>query len=249
MEALILAAGFATRLYPLTENRAKSLLDVAGLPAVGHILRSLFPLAEVGLSRIVILSNDRYVDDFRRALPGPYPVPVVIENNGVKTEEGKKGAVGDMALGAGLMAPGVPFLCLAGDNLFDFDLLAAHRRFQQRRGSRPLVLLYRLESVAEASLYNNVTLDETGRLLSFEEKPANPTSPLFGTCIYLFPPDIAHDLAVYEKQGGDQDKAGYFIKWLAKRRHVYTLEMPGHWFDVGSVEVLAAANAHFRENA
>ena len=249
MEALILAAGFATRLYPLTENRAKSLLDVAGRPAVEHILFSLFPLAELGLSRIVVLSNDRYLDDFRRALAGPYPIPVVIEGNGVNTEEGKKGAVGDMAFGAGLMTPGVPFFALAGDNLFDFDLTAALLRFQQLRGSKPLTVLYRLETVAETSLYNSVETDEAGRLLSFEEKPSAPTSPRFGTCIYLFPPDIRDDLAEYEREGGDPDKAGYFMKWLALLRDVYTLEMPGRWFDIGSVEVLAAADVHFRGTA
>ncbi len=246
MEALILAAGFATRLYPLTENRAKSLLEVAGRPAVEHILESLFPLKKHGLERIVILSNDRYLDDFRQTLTGPYPVSVVIEGNGVSTEEGKKGAVGDMALGARLMTPGVPFFILAGDNLFDFHLTAAYHGFQQLGESKPLILLYRLESVEEAGMYNNVGLDEAGRLLSFEEKPAAPTSPLFATCIYLFPPDIVDDLDEYERQGWDPDKAGNFIKWLAKRRDAYTLEMPGQWFDIGSVEVLAAADAHFR---
>jgi len=246
MEALILAAGFAARLYPLTENRAKSLLDVAGRPAVEHILFSLFPLAEAGLRRIVVLSNDRYLDDFRLALAGPYPVPVVVEGNGVMTEAGKKGAVGDLAFGARLMTPGVPFFTLAGDNLFDFNLTAAHLRFQHQGGLEPLIVLYRLETVAETSLYNNVETDGDGRLVSFVEKPAAPTSPLFATCIYLFPPDMSDDLAQYERQGGDPDKAGYFIKWLAKRRGVYTLEMPGRWFDIGSVEVLAAADAHFR---
>ena len=241
MEAVILAGGFATRLYPLTRDRAKPLLPVAGRPAVEWIFERLFALAKLGLTRIHVVTSERFAEDFRRTLCGPYPIPVEIVSNGVQTSEDKLGAVGDMMLGVSRVSVETPCWVLAGDNLFDFSLVEATRSFS----GKPLAVLYRTATAGETREFNNITLGDNGEILDFVEKPVQPVTSLFATCIYLFPPCIRKRLEAYLTAGNDPDKAGHFIQWLAKEEAVYTVEPAGTWFDIGSTAELAEADAYF----
>ncbi len=241
MEALILAGGFATRLYPLTLDRAKPLLHVAGKAAIEHILERLFPLADQGLTRIVVVTTEKFAEDFRQALSGPFPLPVDVVSNGTTTPDEKLGSIGDMVFGAEQMDGQTPFLVLAGDNLFDFDLREVVAAFN----NQALVVLHRAKTLEEVRPYNNLRLDGTGRILTFLEKPAVPFSHQFATCIYLFPAHVRTSLREYLQSGKDPDKAGNFIRWLAQQGPVQTVEPAGTWFDIGSEAVLRQAEAHF----
>lgn len=241
MEAVILAGGFATRLHPLTLDRAKPLLEVAGRPAVVHILERLFPLIERGLTRIAVVTSEKFADDFRLALPGPYPIPVEVLSNGTRTPDQKLGAVGDIFYAAKSVARGVPFFVLAGDNVFDFALEEVLRAYE----GKSLVVLHRVDTLEEVKPYNNLRLDGTGRVLTFFEKPEKPFSKVFATCIYLFPPRVFGRLEEYLADGRDPDKAGDFIRWLSQQEPVQTVQCDGTWFDIGSVEALEQAEAHF----
>jgi len=140
MEAIVLAGGFATRLYPLTRNRAKPLLDVAGYSCLERILGRLRPLAEHGLRRVVVVTNSKFVDDFEDVLRSTaLPFDVVVADNGVTGEGARRGAVGDMAFGAANLAGDEDFWVLAGDNLFEFDLEPVWREYLDR-GRRSTVL-------------------------------------------------------------------------------------------------------------
>ncbi len=246
MEAVILAGGFATRLYPLTLNTAKPLLDVAGKPAIGHILDRLFPLREQGLSGIVVVTSEKFAEDFRRSLAGPWPVPVRIASNGAMTLEQKLGAVGDMAWGARNLDGRGPFWVLAGDNLFDFELTGAVARFEAGNGT-PLVVTYRLGSPEMTRQYNNIRLSPEGWITEFVEKPREPWSPLFATCMYLFPRRTVGRLEQFLAEGNDPDRAGDFVRWLSAREPVTTHEAAGTWFDIGSVAELEEAGRFFTE--
>jgi len=244
MRAIILAGGFATRLYPLTLTRAKPLLTVAGMPVVEHIMRRVFGLAEQGLTGIIVVSNEKFADDFTRVLAGPYPVDVEVVNNGVMNLEEKLGAIGDMALGARHVPPGEDFFVLAGDNLFDFDLVPVWQAFEAR-GRTPMLLTRTRPRKEDTVKYNNVRLDEEGRLLEFVEKPEVPFTRRFATCVYLFPHRVVELLARYLGEGRDPDKAGYFIGWLGRQTPVYSVEPEGHWFDIGSLEEIEIADEYF----
>lgn len=246
MEAVILAGGFATRLYPLTRNQAKPLLPVADRPAIFCILERLFALRPCGLARIVVLSNERFARDFRTTLSGSHPVPVEVVSNRVRTEAEKLGAVRDMALAASLVTPGQPFLVLAGDNLFDFGLETPVRRFAALDGRSPVVLVRSVPHKKDTKEYNNVRLAGDGRISAFVEKPERPFARRFALCIYVFPPDVRQDLELFVAQGNDPDKAGNFIRWLCRRRPVYGWDAGGTWFDVGSLAELEAADLFFR---
>jgi glucose-1-phosphate thymidylyltransferase len=247
MEAVILAGGFATRLYPLTLTIAKPLIPIAGVPGIFRIMERLAPLVVHGLERVVVVSNEKFADDFRAALaswPVPPGVSVEAVSNGAMTVEQKLGAIGDMALGAREVGGGRPFLVLAGDNLFDFDLGAAWQEFERLAG-RPLVLTHRVPTPEETRPYNNLELAPDGRITRFIEKPADPQSTLFATCMYFFPGHVAGRLKEYLAEGNDPDKAGNFIAWLATCEPVHTFEPGGWWYDVGSVEGVEIASRHY----
>ena len=130
MEAIVLSGGFATRLYPLTLSQAKSLIEIGGRPAIEHVLDWLKPLGANGLDRAVIVSNSRFVADFRASLADrTWSFRVDVMDNGVKTEADKRGAVGDMAFGASRLSGEGPFLVVAGDNLCSFDSADLHADF------------------------------------------------------------------------------------------------------------------------
>ena len=246
MEAVILAGGFATRLLPLTRDRAKPLLDVAGQTCLERIIGRLRPLAEHGLRRVVVVTNTKFVDAFETALRGmDLPFEAVAVDNGVTSEGTKRGAVGDMAFGAAHLKGGDDIWVLAGDNLFEFDLAQVQADYQAR-GRRPVVLLSEVATVQEAAKYNNLELDANGKISRFVEKPTEPWSQLFAVCIYVFPREVAGALRDYLKAGENPDNAGSFIAWLAARRPVLTLKPPGAWFDIGSIEELEDARAYFR---
>ena len=246
MEAVILAGGFATRLHPLTRDWAKPLLDVAGQTCLDRIIGRLRPLAEHGLTRVVVVTNTKFVDAFEAAIRGmDLPFEAVAVDNGVTSEGTKRGAVGDMAFGAAHLKGGEDFWVLAGDNLFEFDLAQVWADYQAR-GRRPTVLLSEVATIQEAAKFNNLELGANGKILRFVEKPAEPWSRLFAVCVYVFPQDVSRALRDYLRAGENPDNAGSFIAWLAARRPVLTQKPSGSWFDIGSIEELEDAGAHFQ---
>lgn len=247
MEAVILAGGFATRLYPLTKDRAKPLLDVGGKSCMQRIVDKLIPLKEQGLSRILVVANSRFCEDFKQALAAmdlPFAADVI--DNGVMDVNQKRGAVGDMAFAAEHLTPGEDFWVLAGDNLFEYELDQVWDYYLQG-GRKPLVLLSETPDINEARLYNNLELDDKGIILDFQEKPANPWSRLFAVCIYTFPAQTRQALATYLGEGNNPDNAGSFIAWLARKTPTATIKPEGAWFDIGSVQELELAGKFFRD--
>jgi glucose-1-phosphate thymidylyltransferase len=246
MDAIVLGAGFATRLYPLTLNKAKPLLDIGGRPCIYNILDGLFALKEHGLRRVVVVSNERFAEDFRKELSGPFPVEVLVVSNGGRTIDEKLGAIGDMEFGCRYVDPDQPFWVLAGDNMHDFRLTLVQDAFDQR-GGVPLVVTYRASSLDEVKAYSNLKMGTDGRIVMFQEKPPVPWSTEFVTCIYVFPGETVLRLREYLAEGNDPDKAGFFIDWLKDRQPVYCFQPTGRWFDIGGLDDLRRADAYFRK--
>ncbi|MBT6143589.1 NTP transferase domain-containing protein, partial [bacterium] len=134
MRVIFLAAGFATRLHPLTLNRAKPLLEVGGRPVLSWILDRVLQATEP--SRLVVVTNHRFAQDFRDwAEKTPAPVPIEVIDDGTDSNETRLGAIGDMALAVEKMGPSEePILVIGGDNLLDFDLRPHLNQFDPKRG-------------------------------------------------------------------------------------------------------------------
>lgn len=250
MKAYLLAAGYATRMLPLTRDRPKPLLEVAGRPILSHLLDRV--LALEGLSQVIVVANDRFADrfeDWAGALRAPVPVRVL--NDGSRSEADRLGAIGDLAFALSRVPVGdEDWLVAAGDNLLAFDLGALQRAF--RTHGHPLLAVRPVDREAEAreapgqpSRYNEVEVDRAGRVLRFREKPVDPDSPLAAIALYLLPPATAARVRQYLDEGGNPDAPGHFIAWLVDRQPVRAEPIPDGWFDIGSLAGLAHAREHF----
>lgn len=244
MKALILGAGYATRLYPLTKHQPKPLLPMAGRPMVEWILDRLDAVREI--DRVYLVSNDTFHSHYEQWLAG-YKAkrPIELVNDGTTSDANKRGAVGDLRWVVGENGIRDDLLVVAGDNLFDLDVGKFVSFFKEK--TSPVVALKDFKDKDLISQYSVVTLDGDGRIVSFDEKPAFPKTTLISLCLYLFPKDQLGLLEEYGKAGGKQDQPGYYIQWLVKRTPTYGFTFDGLWFDIGDIDSYNKANAVFEK--
>jgi glucose-1-phosphate thymidylyltransferase len=246
MNVLILAAGYATRLYPLTENKAKPLLDVAGKPLMEWVIDNLAPIG--GIEKVYVVTNNRFAADFQ-AWANHYnethaKLAFEIINDGSTSDADKLGAIGDINLviaRAGLI--GSDLIVVAGDNLFNRSLADFGRLCSEK--NQPVLGVYDVGSLEQAKKYGVVAVDSNGVITSFEEKPSEPKSTLIGIALYYYPKETVMTIPTYIAAGNNPDQPGRFIQWLYQRTPVLTWQVPGTWFDVGSKETLEEANKIF----
>src|SRR6187549_1038518 len=173
MKVIILAAGYATRLYPLTLTRPKPLLSVAGKPMIDHVLDNLAPIGD--LSRIYIVTNAKFTQHFQdwaddyRAHKSKLDFTIV--NDGSTDDSNKLGAIGDLHLVLMKERVDDDLIVVAGDNLFS-ETLEAFGNFCREKNA-PVLGVYDVGSLDEVKKYNSITLDKEGRITFFEEKPKN----------------------------------------------------------------------------
>ena len=247
MNILILAAGYATRLYPLTLNKAKPLLDVAGKPMVEWVLDNLATIK--GIGTVYIVTNNKFAADFQVWADGYNAraprMKFKIVNDQSTNDSDKLGAIGDIHLVVnqeGLAHDDL--LVVAGDNLFSEPLSDFAERVQ---GRDAVLATYDVRSLEAIKKYNNLTLDPDGRITAFEEKPAHPTGTITGIALYYFAKTTVPLFNTYIEEGNNPDQPGRFIQWLYPRMGVYTYPVNGTWFDIGSKETLDEANEIFEQ--
>jgi glucose-1-phosphate thymidylyltransferase len=241
MKAVILAAGYATRLYPLTRDRPKALLPVAGRPMVEHLLLRLAEVA--GLDAIYLVTNAKFAGAFREWAAGWDGPEVGIVDDGTADDETKLGAIGDLGLVIREAAIDDDLLVLAGDNLFS-ESLAPFAEFGREKGA-PALGVYDVGDLEAIRRYNAIELDADSRLTYFEEKPAQPRSTLTGIALYYYPRQSLGLVAEYLEAGNNPDQPGRLVQWLYPRLPVYAWLVPGRWYDIGSPETLAEADRAF----
>ncbi|MGI8913987.1 MAG: nucleotidyltransferase family protein [Chloroflexota bacterium] len=230
MKALILAAGYATRLGALTKDRPKPLLPIAGKPMIDHLLAQLDAITAIDAAYVV--TNARFADQFALwagARQGRLPVTVL--NDGTTTDQNKLGAIGDIQFT--LQQAGITddLFVGAGDNLFDFDLGPMFAFFAKHGSTIGLYDVGRLDLMPD---YSEVRLDGDRRITHFVEKPPQPTSTFMATALYLYQASHLPLLARYLAEGGNADSPGRFPAWLHRQVPVYGYVFQGRWFDIGT---------------
>jgi glucose-1-phosphate thymidylyltransferase len=248
MNILILAAGYATRLYPLTQNKAKPLLEVAGKPMMEWVIDNLAPIK--GIEKVYVVTNSKFAADFQ-AWADHYnqthaKLAFEIVNDGSTSDADKLGAIGDINLvinRAGLANSDL--IVVAGDNLFNQSLEEFGTFCQSKQ--QPVLGVYDVGSLTEAKKYGVVAVNASGAISSFEEKPAEPKSTLIGIALYYYPAKVVAEFVTYLAAGNNPDQPGRFVQWLYQRTPVQTWKVPGTWFDVGSKETLEEANRIFAQ--
>lgn len=245
MKIIILAAGYATRLYPLTLTRPKPLLPVAGKPMIDYVLDNLAPIG--GIDRVYIVTNAKFADQFQkwsedyRARKAKLDFTVIDDRSTDDTN--KLGAIGDLHLVISREKIDDDIIVVAGDNLFS-DKLDEFGRFCRAKNA-PVLAVYDVGNLEEIKKYNSITLDEAGRITFFEEKPKKPSSTITGIALYYYPKSAVPLIRQYIAEGNNPDQPGRLIQWLYPKMPVYTWTVPGLWYDIGSKESLEEANRVF----
>ncbi len=249
MNVLILAAGYATRLHPLTLNKAKPLLDVAGKPMIAWVVDNLRGVE--GIETIYIVTNSKFAGAFEtwtKEYEASHPeFHFKIVNDRSTSDDDKLGAIGDINLVLTREQIGATdLLIVAGDNLFSESLIDF---VKQARESEAAVAVYDVGDLEEIRKYNNLETDENGIITGFEEKPKKPANTLTAIALYYYSAKVLSDFTTYIAAGNNPDQPGRFIQWLYTRKPVKTVKISGTWFDVGSKETLEEANKIFAQFA
>ncbi len=245
MKVILLCAGYATRLYPLTENQPKPLLEVAGQPMIEYILERLKPLRP--MDEVFIVTNHKFAGHFENWARGfRYPVPVTVVDDLTDTNENRLGAIGDLAYTLKTRRVSAEdLLVVAGDNLFDFDV-SAFLRFAESKRPYPSIAGYDVHDRLLAKKYGILRVDEKGRVLEFVEKPENPPSTLASCGLYWLPREAGPLLDRYLSGGHNADQPGHYMRWLAESHGLYSVAMKGCWYDIGDLDSYKSADALFR---
>jgi len=240
LKAIILAAGYATRLRPLTDTWAKELLPVGGEPIIDRIVDAL---AEVDdLEAIHVVTNSRKAPGFHAWAEGR---DVVVHDDGTMSNEDRLGAIGDMQFVIEHEHIDDDLLVIAGDNLFDFSL-AEYVAFWRSKGRASAIAVRDVGSRELASQYGIVALDGDARVTDFVEKPADPPSTLAAIATYLYHREHVPLVRSYLDAGESPDQPGRFAAWLQAREPVYGWVFESTWYDIGNHEQLLEADNRMR---
>lgn len=245
MNALILAAGYATRLYPLTLNKAKPLLEVGGKPMIEWLFDNLVSVP--GLRTVYVVTNNKFAKDFQdwanRYQDRHREMKIKIINDGSTSDDDKLGAIGDINLvltGEGLTNDDL--LVVAGDNLFEQPLTDF---VNAAKNSPATVAVHDVGDLEAMKKYGTVTIDDKGVITNFEEKPKQPKSTLAAVALYYYARETLSLFTTYLAAGNNPDQPGLFLQWLYTRKPVGTFEIKGRWLDIGSKETLENADKIF----
>ena len=227
MKCLILAGGFGTRLYPLTINQAKALIQYKGKPLITHIIDKVPTDID-----ILVSTNRKFETDFLQWQASlNRRVEICVEE--VWTNDKRTGAVGSLDYWIERKHITEELLVIASDNYFEFELAEFIARYD---GENTLVAIYDIGDKSKASQFGVVQLDEH-RIIELEEKPAKPKSSLIATACYVFPPRIFPLLSQYCSQG-KRDNLGSFIANLIAVDEVHSYAFTEFWIDIGTAESL-----------
>ena len=233
MKALILAAGYATRLYPLNQKLPKALLPLGTDTVMGHIVSLINGVPDC--DEILVVSNHKFIDHFMRwkeQYSGRLPVSLV--DDGTEDVSEGLGAIGDVCYVINKMQLDEDLLIIAGDNYFDFS--PAEFVGICRDGRQDGVCVKKIEDRSMLSHLGIVLLDENNNIVDIEEKPAHPKSDMAMVAIYYYTRETLKLFAQYQKEKNSMDAPGNFVVWLYKRKPIVTYAIEGQWHDVGTVE-------------
>jgi glucose-1-phosphate thymidylyltransferase len=243
MKAIILAAGYATRLHPLTLNQPKPLLKVGDKPIIEHILKKIEKIETIG--QVFIVTNEKFYPTFLEWREGfNSHLDIEIVNDRTTCNEDRLGAIGDINFVIKTQNIQSDLLIVGGDNLFEEELTDFVHFFKEKGSS---ILLNDVNCNDLAKLYGIVSLNENSQITNFIEKPEEPESTLASTLIYALKkehlPTIRETIEL-----GKADRAGDFIAHLSKKSQVFGKSLNGRWFDIGSIDQLKEAEEFMYKN-
>ncbi len=247
-KALILAAGYATRLYPLTRVYPKPLLKVKGKPIINYIIEKLDSIES--LDEIIIVTNSKFAGTFKEwKRAQSFAKPITIIDDLTASNETRLGAIGDMAFVLkNYPVPG-DLLVAGGDNLFD-ENIADFVAYADKHKKNPVMGVYDIGDKVNAGKYGVVKLNKNERIIDFKEKPGHPGSTLVAMCLYYFPKATVkriHEYCAHKKH--KSDAMGFYLDWLRRKQAVYGYVFKGRWYDIGDRGYYDQAQHNFPGNS
>lgn len=233
MKAIILAAGYATRLYPLTLHTPKALLPINQKAIIDYIVEELNTIQEI--DAIYVVTNSRFAADFQawvKTAPGKTPITVI--DDGTTDDTNKKGAVGDIGFVIEQKQIDDELLVIAGDNFFTYSLRDYVDFYREK--DHDCVCVKKWPNPEELKQFGVALLDADGKVLDIEEKPAQPKSDTAVFATYLYKQDTVPLFAEYLAAGNNPDAPGNFPAWLYRRKDVYAYTFSGECYDIGTPE-------------
>lgn len=247
MQAIILAGGYGTRLYPLTLDKPKPMVPVAGKPMIEYLVEKISHRDDI--SEIFIISNAKFFHVFEAWLANKPNPKITLLNDGTESNETRLWPVGDLNFLMEKHTIDEDILVLGGDNLFEDNLENLIDTFYKKGD---VVSLYDVGSLELAKWLGNVEVNADGVITSFVEKPENPTSTLCATMVYAIKKEHVKYIQLLHEEGKKQNsgeiKAGELIAYMMKNEEVQGQVLTGKWFDIGTLDQLAKAEKWVEEN-
>ena len=233
MIAIILAAGYATRLYPLTINKPKALLPINNKPIIDYIVDEIETIDAV--KEIIVVSNHKFADCFDEwAKDIKCSKKVTVLDDGTSTEETRRGAIGDILFAIEEKNIDEELLVIAGDNFFTYKLKDYYDYFIEKDSD--CVCVKKFDDRNLLKQFGVALLDENGKVKDIEEKPAEPKSDTAVYATYMYKKDTVPMFRQYIDEGNKPDAPGYFPEWLYKIKEVYAYTFEGECYDIGTPE-------------
>ncbi len=243
LNAVLLAAGYGTRLYPLTRDRPKPLLQVGGRPILDYLVEQLESAPEI--ERMILVTNAKFLSAFEQwASARTFRTPLEILNDGSTCNDDRLGAVADMQLALEQAGPSTrAAYVLATDNLPRFDLRDIIQLSSTKKVSA--VFACSADDPKRLSRAGVAVLDEGGRIVEFEEKPRRPKSNLRVPPFYVYTPEALALVETYIAEGNSLDAPGHLLAWVVQRQSVYALLRPEGTYDIGTLKSYRAVCEEF----
>ena len=240
MKCLILVAGYATRMYALTKEYPKPLLKVQDKAILDWLLEDLQSSDQI--EEYILISNHKFIEQFRRWAQ-KQPVPIRLVDNGTCSNEERLGAVRDIQFAVDAAGIDDDLLVVAGDYLTDFSITHFIDFATEKHAS---CIMHCFEPDLKALRRGGVCeLDEDGRVLSMEEKPAEPKTHFAALPFYYYTAADVRKIKTAIAEGCGTDAPGSLVSWMCRNSTVYSMEMPGLHFDVGDLESYENAQVNY----
>lgn len=245
MKALILAAGYAVRLQPLTLDTPKPLLTIGGKKIIDRILGKVLKVK--GIDTVYVVANHRFFQNFEEWLKNyVYKNKISLIDDGTVSNETRLGAIKDLELAIEKKSIEDDLLVVAGDNLFELEL-DRFLDFTKKHPDGVSIALYDIGDIGAAKKFGVVKKGKDDIIAEFEEKPEKPKSTLISTGIYYFPKETLKYIKEYIGLGTKLDAPGYYIQWLIKTHKVYGFSFSQQWYDIGDIESYKRADAEYKQ--
>lgn len=242
MKAIILAAGYATRLYPLTLNTPKALLPICGKAILDYIVEEIETIDAI--DSLIVVSNEKFYknfSDWKDASKSRLDITVL--NDRTTDDTNKLGAVGDIKFAIDALGIDDDLLIMAGDNIFTFKLKDYYNYYTEKNAD--MILAKEIHSITDLRRMANVTLDENGRVTDMVEKPQNPKSNIAAYAAYIYKRETLPLITKYLSEGNNPDAPGFFPSWLHKVKDVYAYIFDGDCYDIGTPDSYKEVNEIF----